>query len=378
MNEIEQSAGVVGPHDFTFAHPPAEFILESGKKLGPIKVRYETYGELNREKSNAILILHALSGDAHAAGYYTDRDKDPGWWDAMIGPGKAFDTDKYLIICSNVLGGCQGSTGPASINHETGKPFGLSFPVVTITDMVRVQEKLINHLDIPCLYAVAGGSMGGMQALQWSVSFPEKVKSTIVLASTARMTAQSIAFNAVGRNAIMSDHRFQEGNYYEKKIPSLGLAIARMVGHITYLSDESMKIKFGRRLQVREEYGYDFSDEFEVESYLQHQGVKFVERFDANSYLYITKAMDYFDLGAKYGSLKDAFSKTETKFLVISFSSDWLYPPYQSKEIVFALMQNKMDVSYVELNCPYGHDSFLLETERQTQIIRSFLESIDD
>lgn len=220
--------------------------------------------------------------------------------------------------------------------------------------------------------------MGGMQALQWSVSFPEKVKSTIVLASTARMTAQSIAFNAVGRNAIMSDHRFQEGNYYEKKIPSLGLAIARMVGHITYLSDESMKIKFGRRLQVREEYGYDFSDEFEVESYLQHQGVKFVERFDANSYLYITKAMDYFDLGSKYGSLKDAFSKTETKFLVISFSSDWLYPPYQSKEIVFALMQNKMDVSYVELNCPYGHDSFLLETERQTQIIRSFLESIDD
>ncbi len=378
MNEIKQSASVDGPHDFTFAHPPAEFLLESGKKLGPINVRYETYGELNREKNNAILILHALSGDAHAAGYYTDRDKDPGWWDAMIGTGKAFDTDKYFIICSNVVGGCQGSTGPSSINPETGKPYGLSFPVVTITDMVRVQEKLISHLDIPCLYAVTGGSMGGMQALQWSVSFPEKVKSTIVLASTARMTAQGIAFNAVGRNAIMSDHRFQEGNYYEKEIPSLGLVIARMVGHITYLSDESMKIKFGRRLEVREEYGYDFSDEFEVESYLQHQGVKFVERFDANSYLYITKAMDYFDLGAKYGSLKDAFSKTETKFLIISFSSDWLYPSYQSKEIVFALMQNKMDVSYVELNCPYGHDSFLLETERQTQIIRSFLENIDD
>ncbi len=373
----KNSVGIVKPKDFTFAHPPDELILDSGKKLGPITLRYETYGELNREKSNAILILHAFSGDAHAAGYHSENDKSPGWWDSMIGPGKAFDTNKYFIICSNVIGGCQGSTGPSSINPETGKPYGLSFPVVTIRDMVKAQYYLIKHLELPFLYAVAGGSMGGMQALEWSVNYPDMVKSAIILASTARLTPQGIAFDAVGRNAIMSDSNWQGGDYYGKSIPSRGLSIARMVGHITYLSDKSMTMKFGRRLQERETYGYDFTNEFEVESYLQHQGDKFVERFDANSYLYITKAMDYFDLGERYGGLNNAFKRARAKFLVVSFSTDWLYPPYQSKEMVFSMMKSGRDVSYIEINSPYGHDSFLLETTRQTKIIKSFLDSID-
>ena len=369
---------IVIPEDYEFAYPPSEMVLESGKKLGPINIRYETYGRLNKDKSNAILIVHAFSGDAHAAGYHSENDKSPGWWDNMIGSGKAFDTAKYYIICSNVIGGCQGSTGPASINPETGKPYGLSFPVVTISDIVKAQYRLVSeHLRLPFLYAVAGGSMGGMQALEWSVAYPDFVKSALILASTARITAQGIAFDAVGRNAIVSDPRWQNGDYYGKEIPARGLSIARMVGHITYLSDESMGMKFGRRLQTRQKYGYDFTDEFEVESYLHHQGDKFVERFDANSYLYITKAMDYFDLGAKYGSLPQAFSRAKAKYLVVSFSSDWLYPPYQSKEMVFAMMKSGRDVSYIELNSPYGHDSFLLETTRQKKIIKSFLESVN-
>ena len=369
------SVGVVPHHDFTFAQPPHPFALDSGRSLGPITVRYETYGTLNPDRSNAVLIVHALSGDAHAAGYRTARDKAPGWWDGMVGPGKAFDTERYFVICSNVLGGCMGTTGPSSVDPDTGKPYGLSFPVVTIHDMVGVQNALREHLGIPSLLAVVGGSMGGMQVLDWAVSFPDRVRSALVLASTARATAQAIAFNAVGRNAIMSDPRWR-GGYYGREVPERGLAIARMVGHITYLSDESMRRKFGRRLRQREKYGFDFSDEFEVESYLQYQGIKFVERFDANSYLYITKAMDYFDLSNGYGSLEKALARATAKFLVISFTSDWLYPSYQSKELVYALMRNGQDASYVELDCPFGHDSFLLETVRQTQIIGSFLEGV--
>ncbi len=376
MKKNDRSAGLVTPKDFSFAEPPNKFQLESGKKLGPINIRYETYGALNGDRSNAILLLHAFSGDAHAAGYLSGSDKTPGWWDAMVGPGKAFDTDRYFLICSNIIGGCRGSTGPSSINPQTGKPYALSFPLITINDMVRTQNELVRHLGISELFAVAGGSMGGMQALEWSIYYPDKVRSAIILASTARMTAQGIAFNALSRNAIMSDFRWQDGNYYGKEIPSRGLAIARMAGHITYLSDEAMHKKFGRRLQGREQYGYDFSDEFEVESYLQYQGDKFVERFDANSYIYISKAMDYFDLGARFGGLNEAFAETRAKFLVVSFSSDWLYPSYQSKEIVFALAKNRKDVSYIEINCPYGHDSFLLETDRQSSIISSFLGGI--
>ena len=376
MKKKDRSIGLVTPKDFSFAELPNKFQLESGKKLGPINIRYETYGTLNGNRSNAILLLHAFSGDAHAAGYFSETDKTPGWWDAMVGPGKAFDTDKYFLICSNIIGGCRGSTGPSSINSQTGKPYALSFPLITINDMVRTQNELVRHLGISQLFAVAGGSMGGMLALEWSIFYPEKVRSAIILASTARMTAQGIAFNALSRNAIMSDFRWENGNYYGKEIPSRGLAIARMAGHITYLSDEAMHKKFGRRLLGKEQYGYNFSDEFEVESYLQYQGDKFVERFDANSYIYISKAMDYFDLGTRFGDLNEAFSETRAKFLVVSFSSDWLYPSYQSKEIVFALTKNRKDVSYIEINCPYGHDSFLLETDRQSSIISSFLRGI--
>lgn len=369
------SVGIVQEQDLLFGPPGDGVLLENGRSFGPVTVRYETYGSLNAERSNAVLILHAFTGDAHAAGYHTPESKHPGWWDDMIGPGKPFDTRKYFVICSNVLGGCRGTTGPSSIDPETGKPFGLSFPVITIRDMVNVQKRLVEHLGIQRLLAVAGGSMGGMQALEWSVAYPEMVASSIVLASTARLTAQGIAFNAVGRNAIMSDARFQSGNYYEAELPAQGLSIARMVGHITYLSDESMGMKFGRKLQERAAYGFDFADQFQVESYLEYQGDKFVDRFDANSYIYLSKAMDYYDLGERYGGLEQAAARISAKVLVISFTSDWLYPPYQAKEIVFALMKAEKDVSYTELNSPYGHDSFLLETERQGRIISSFLGS---
>ncbi len=368
---------IVAQHDFTFGHEGDEpLLLESGRRFGPITVRYETYGSLNDDRSNAILLLHAFSGDAHAAGRHAPEDRHPGWWDTMVGPGRAFDTDRYFVICSNVLGGCQGTTGPGSIDPATGRPYGLSFPVVTIEDMVNVQYRLVRHLGIERLLAVAGGSMGGMQALQWAVSYPESVAGAIVLASTARLSAQGIAFNAVGRNAITSDERWNGGDYYGGEPPARGLAIARMVGHITYLSDASMHEKFGRRLQRRDEFGFDFSDQFEVESYLEYKGGSFVDRFDANTYLYLSKAIDYFDLGGKYGSLEEAFRNTTSKFLVVSFTSDWLYPSYQSKEIVVALMRRGKDVSYTELDCPYGHDSFLLETERQRPLISSFLRTV--
>lgn len=373
----EPGLGIVEQHDYTFAREGEEpLLLESGRRFGPITVRYEAYGTLNEDRSNAILLLHAFSGDAHAAGRHAPDDRHPGWWDAMVGPGRAFDTDRYFVICSNVLGGCQGSTGPGSIDPATGRPYGLSFPVITIEDMVNVQYRLVRHLGIERLLAVAGGSMGGMQALQWTVSYPEAVAGAIVLASTARLSAQGIAFNAVGRNAITSDERWNGGDYYDGEPPARGLAIARMVGHITYLSDASMHEKFGRRLQRRDQFGFDFSDQFEVESYLEYKGGSFVDRFDANTYLYLSKAIDYFDLGGKYGSLEEAFSNASSKFLVVSFTSDWLYPSYQSKEIVVALMRRGKDVSYTELDCPYGHDSFLLETERQRPLISSFLRTV--
>ncbi len=367
----QDSVGIVEPHQITLDEPVR---LDCGQDFGPITVTYETYGTLNESKSNAILVAHAFSGDAHAAGHHPDSGDPPGWWDHMIGPGKAFDTDKYFVICSNVLGGCRGTTGPGSIDPETGKPYALSFPVVTIEDMVRVQARLLDHLGIDRLLAVAGGSMGGMQAIEWAVSYPERVKGSIVLAATARLSAQAIAFNAVGRNAIMSDPKWNNGEYYGGEQPARGLAIARMVGHITYLSDQSMGMKFGRKLQERERFGFDFSDQFAVESYLEHQGDKFVDRFDANSYIYLTKAIDYYDLAARYGTLEDAFARVQARFLVMSFSSDWLYPSYQAKEIVFALTKCGNDVSYTEISSPYGHDSFLLESERQTPLISAFLE----
>jgi len=361
---------------YTFAHPPDELVLESGEKLGPITLAYETYGELDKGKKNAILILHALSGDAHVAGYHKG-DRKPGWWDNMVGPGKAFDTNKYFVICSNVIGGCKGSTGPSSINPATGKPYGLEFPVITIKDMVNAQKYLIDYLGIEKILCIAGGSMGGMQVLQWTVSYPQLVRSAIPIATASKNRAMQIAFNEVGRQAIMSDPNWNKGDYYGKSHPDTGLAIARMVGHITYLSEVSMEQKFGRRLRQKERYGYDFSVDFAVESYLHHQGLSFTQRFDANSYLYITKAIDYFDLANGYGSLFEAFSNSgDTKFLVISFTSDWLYPPVQSKEIVRALEANGIDVTYREIESNYGHDAFLLEEDEQTRIISSFLEHV--
>ena len=374
MTNNKNSVGIVQTKYFNIEE---NIELESKKDFGPVQVAYETYGTLNENKDNAILLLHALTGDAHAAGFHSETDKKPGWWDDMVGPGKAFDTDKYFVICSNMLGGCSGTTGPCSINPETGTPYGLNFPVITIEDAVKVQKKLIDFLGVKKLI-VAGGSMGGMQALEWSITHSDMVEAVIIIASTSRLSAQGIAFNAVGRNAILSDPYFNNGNYYNQEHqPSKGLSIARMIGHITYLCEESMHNKFGRKFKNEingvDIPNFDFNIDFQVESYLAHQGQTFVDRFDANSYLYITKAVDYFDLAHKHGSLNAAFKKTNARFLVISFTSDWLFPTSQSKEIVQALIKAGRDVSFCEIESPCGHDAFLLEFETQTKIVKSFL-----
>ncbi|HSB78429.1 MAG TPA: homoserine O-acetyltransferase [Candidatus Methylomirabilis sp.] len=354
-----------------------ELRLQSGAAFGPITLAYETYGALNRDRSNAILICHALSGDAHVAGRHSPQDRKPGWWDEAVGPGKAFDTDRYFVICSNVIGGCSGTTGPASINPRTGSPYGLSFPMVTVADMVEPQRWLVDALGIPSLLCVTGGSMGGMQALQWAVSYPDRVRSAIVLASTARVSAQSIALNEVPRQAIYADPNWNQGDYYGKEPPNSGLAVARMLGHITYLSETSMREKFGRRLQDRERYGYEFATEFQVESYLMYHGKRFTARFDANSFLYITKAIDYFDLSLGRADLAGAFAGVQAKFLVLSYSSDWLYPPEQSEELVRALLRNGIDATYVEIQSDYGHDAFLLEVDRLGELARDFLAKVE-
>ncbi len=352
---------------FTFAQPPNELKLKSGEKLGPVTLAYETYGELNKTKSNAILIFHALTGDAHVAGTHEGSDK-PGWWDNMIGPGKTFDTNKYFIISSNVLGSCKGSTGPSSINPKTGKAYGLSFPIVTIEDMVMAQKYLIDHLGIDKLLSVAGGSMGGLQALVWATMFPERMRTAIIIASNTKHTAQQIALHEVARQAIMSDPDWQKGDYDKKSVPARGMAIARMIGHITYMSEKSMEEKFGRKLHSKEKLGYDFSHDFEVEKYLKYRGDSFVQRFDANSYLYLSKALDYFDI-SEGKPLVDCFAKVKCSFLVISFSSDWLYPAYQSKEMVQALRANDVDISDILINSSYGHDAFLVEVENMSKVI---------
>jgi homoserine O-acetyltransferase/O-succinyltransferase len=336
--------------------------LESGERLGPVTVAYETYGTLNAERSNAVLICHALTGDAQVA----------GWWEGMIGPGKAFDTDRYYLICSNVLGGCRGTTGPSSVNSSTGKPFGLDFPVITIGDMVSVQARLITHLDIDRLLGVAGGSMGGMQALTWAVKFPDRLASAIVIAASPRHSPQQIAFNEVGRQAILADPHFNGGQYYGSKLPESGLATARMVGHITYMSDQSMEEKFGRRFRESLESS-KFPADFEVASYLRHKGDSFVKRFDANSYLYITRAVDLFDIADGNPLERVLKNSRDVSFMVLAFKSDWLYPPNQSKELVRACKLAGIDVTYCELNSTYGHDAFLLETEQETPLIGHFL-----
>ncbi len=370
--EKKASLGIVETKYFHFASPPDELILESGENLGPVTVAYETYGQLNDQKSNAILILHALSGDAHAAGFHKGDEK-LGWWDDMIGPGKAFDTNKYFIICSNVLGGCKGTTGPSSVNPETGKKYGLDFPIISISDMVNVQKHLIDHLRIDRLLSVAGGSMGGMQALEWLVSYPDRLKSAIVIATATKHSPQQIAFHEVGRQAIMADPLWKDGHYYGGHSPAKGLAVARMIGHITYMSDISMADKFRRR--PGEEKLHRFSVGSEVEDYLYNRGNHFVKRFDANSYLYITRAIDSFD-ASKGKNLHEVFKETKAKVLVLAFKSDWLYPASQSKEIVKACKWAGVDTTYCEIDSTYGHDAFLLEVEEETHMVKHFLQKV--
>ena len=369
-----RSAGLVETQTWTFEEPALD--LECGRTLHSVTQAYEVIGELTPERDNAILIFHALSGDAHVAGYHTPQDPKPGWWDIMVGPGKPFDTTKYAVICVNVIGGCKGSTGPASINPETGKPYALDFPMVTIGDMARAQKRLIDHLGIERLLAVVGGSMGGMLALDWAVRYPDGAASVLAIATSARSNAQGIAFNEVGRQAIMADPSWQEGNYYGKDLPGSGLAIARMIGHITYLSEEQMRAKFGRRLQDRDAFGYDFGTEFEIESYLRYQGSRFVERFDANSYMYITKAIDYFDLTNSHRSLVEALEHVRAEFLVVSFSSDWLYPTAESKAIVKALHANGIPTTFLGIPNAYGHDAFLLPNASFSEAVSGFLENV--
>jgi homoserine O-acetyltransferase len=373
---IDTSIGVVKPRKFTFAHAPNELQLDSGQRLGPIDIVYETYGKLNSERSNAILVFHALSGDAHAAGYHSKKDEKPGWWDIAIGPNKAFDTTRYFVICANIIGGCKGSTGPSSVNRSTGKPYGLSFPLLTIKDMVKAQVALLDHLGIGQLLAATGGSMGGFQVLQFAASFPDRCRLALPIATAGRQSAQNIAFNEIGRRAILADPRWNSGDYYDLHPPIDGLSIARMVGHVTYLSDSTLRSRFGRKIKKEACGNGDtaFKDPyFEIESYLQHKGAAFTRRFDANSYLYITKAIDLFDLAPGCDSLEPAFRKCRSRFLVLSFSSDWLYPPRQSEELVDAIRANGLAAEYHEIESTYGHDAFLLEAEKMEGIISRFL-----
>ena len=369
---FQNSVGKVSPQDFTFNEG---LKLQCGQLLAPITLRYETYGTLSPDADNAILIEHALSGDAHVAGYYSESDEKPGWWDTMVGPGKTFDTNKYFIVCSNVIGGCSGSTGPGSMNPATGTRYGMDFPFVTIADMVHAQKKLMDHLGIRKWLCVAGGSMGGMQVLRWALLYPDCMESIIPIATTSRISAQSIAFNWVGREAIMSDPEWNGGHYTDQ--PNRGLAIARMLAHITYLSEESMRRKFGRKLQSAKDYSFDFDKDFSVESYLEHQGMRFVDRFDANAYLYITRAIDYFDVADKSnGDLAKGLLPIQCKTLVVSFSSDWLFPPEQSREMVRGMLKNGLDVTYCNIKSSYGHDAFLLEDDTLGRLISNFLANV--
>ena len=351
---------------------PSPLALDSGVTLHGVDIAYETYGSLNADASNAVLVCHALTGDQHVAAQHPRTGK-PGWWDRMVGTGKPVDPARHFIVCANVLGGCSGSTGPAS-DDAAGMRYAMRFPVITIADMVRAQAALLDALGISQLHAVIGGSMGGMQALQWAVSYPARVRAVVAIASAARHSAQNIAFHEVGRQAVMADPNWRGGDYYGGDGPAAGLAVARMAAHITYLSEAGLTARFGRRLQARDALGFGFDADFQVESYLRHQGLSFVERFDANSYLYITRAMDYFDLGeAAGGRLAAAFAGTRTRFALVSFTSDWLYPTAESRRIVRALNAANAQVSFVELDSPHGHDAFLLDAPELNRVVDGFL-----
>jgi homoserine O-acetyltransferase len=377
---LVDSIGYTEARRVTLADVSCPFKLLSGEAIAPVTVEYEDYGDPQSDR--VILICHALTGDAHAAGWDKNwregrawrRDK-PGWWDNVIGPGKAIDTGKFRVICSNVLGSCYGTTGPADLNPVTGQSYGLRFPVVTVQGWVRLQKRLLDHLGIKKLYAVIGGSLGGQQALEWALAYPRFAEKTIILAAAARLSAQGLAFNAVGRYAITNDPHFHGGDYYDGEPPNAGLAAARMLAHITYLSEESMHRKFGRRRQDEEHWRPGFDVEFQVESYLSHQGRKFVQRFDANSYMYITRAMDYYDAAAHWGggSLVKACARIKSRTLVVSFTSDWLYRPQQCRELAMAISQNRLPVTYIEVPSDYGHDAFLIQTAEVSDLLRSFL-----
>ena len=354
----------------------APLLLDAGVEIAPFQIAYQTYGTLNEARSNAVLICHALTGDQHVANDSPVTGK-PGWWESLVGPGRIVDTDRFFVICSNVLGGCMGSTGPASLNPATGKPYGLDLPVVTIRDMVRAQVMLIDRLGIDRLFCVIGGSMGGMQVLEWASSYPERVFSAVPIATGARHSSQNIAFHEVGRQAIMADPNWAGGKYFETpQRPEKGLAVARMAAHITYLSEAALHRKFGRNLQDRERPTFGFDADFQIESYLRHQGITFVDRFDANSYLYMTRAMDYFDLAADHGGkLAAAFAGTQTRFCLVSFTSDWLFPTEESRSVVHALNAAGASVSFVEIETDRGHDAFLLDEPEFFAAIDGFLRS---
>ncbi|HEX7027363.1 MAG TPA: homoserine O-acetyltransferase [Gammaproteobacteria bacterium] len=368
------SVGIVQPRTLHFEQP---LQLESGKVLNEYDLVIETYGELNRERNNAVLVCHALSGDHHAAGYHTPEDEKPGWWDTAIGPGKPIDTRHFFVVCLNNLGGCRGSTGPASINPLTNRPYGQEFPIVTVKDWATSQMRLMERLGITQWAAVIGGSLGGMQALQWSIDYPDKLRHAIIVAAAPKLTAQNIAFNEVARAAILSDPDYQDGRYYDHNaVPARGLRLARMLGHITYQSDDAMGGKFGRELR-QEKFNYSYDVEFQVESYLHHQGQSFVDRFDANTYLLMTKALDYFDPASAYqNNLAAAFSRAKCKFLVISFTSDWRFSPARSREIVKALLDADLDVSYAEIDVNQGHDAFLLKNPQYMEVLSRYLRRI--
>ena len=370
----KHSVGVVSPQRAHFAEP---ILLASGVTLSGYDLVYETYGRLNADRSNAVLVCHALSGSHHVAGHYADNPKNVGWWDNLVGPGKPLDTNKFFVVGVNNLGGCYGSTGPGSINPATGKPYGADFPVVTVEDWVETQARLADRLGITQWAAIIGGSLGGMQALQWSLEYPERVRHALVIASAPKLTAQNIAFNEVARQAILTDPDFHGGNYYEHGVvPARGLRLARMVGHITYLSDDQMGEKFGR--QLREgvlKYNYDV--DFEIESYLRYQGDKFAGFFDANTYLITTKALDYFDPARNFGGdLKAALARAQANFLLVSFTTDWRFAPERSREMVYALLHNNREVSYAEIDCNAGHDSFLLDDAQYHGVMASYLANI--
>ena len=382
--EALDSVGWTSAHTLRLVSADAPIELELGGRMGPIDVEYETYGVLSARKDNVVFIAHALTGDAHAAGWDKDTEKNgrtwrqrkPGWWDAVVGPGKAVDTSRYFVICPNVLGSCYGTTGPASVDPRTGRPYGLHFPMVTVGDWVKLHARLLDALGITRVRAIVGGSIGGQQALEMALACPERVERVVVLASAARLSAQGVAFNAVGRYCILNDPNFADGDYYgHDKGPDAGLAAARMLAHITYLSDEGMHEKFGRRLQRNSEQQAGFGIEFAVDSYLDYQGRAFVERFDANSYLYITRAMDYYDAAAAWGggSLIEACRRVKASALVVSFNSDWLYPPGDCKDLAMALARTGVPVTYAEVPSRFGHDSFLVETQKVGRLLRSFL-----